>query len=76
MNSQEARTIPQGDRALTFREANARYGIPEHRLRQCRSERALDFFKIGRAVFVSEQSLIKFLERHREFAVSAAGGAL
>jgi hypothetical protein len=57
-----------GDRALTFREAKVLYGVPEHRLRQYRSQRALDFFKLGRAVFVSERSLVTFLERHRESA--------
>ena len=59
MIQREIRAIPEGDCALTFREARARYGIPEHRLRQYRSERALDFFKLGRAVFVSERSLIQ-----------------
>jgi hypothetical protein len=70
------KAIDQGDRALTFREAKTLYGIPEHRMRQYRSQRALDFFKLGRAVFVSERSLIKFLERHREPAAdpSKAGG--
>jgi hypothetical protein len=72
----DQKAIDQGDRALTFREAKTLYGIPEHRMRQCRSQRALDFFKLGRAVFVSERSLIKFLERHREPAAdpSKAGG--
>jgi hypothetical protein len=55
-----------GDRALRFREAEALYGIPQHRLRQYRAERRLDFFKLGRAVFVSERSLVQFLEQHRE----------
>jgi hypothetical protein len=66
--------IADGDRALTFREARSLYGIPEHRLRHYRSERALDFFKLGRAVFVSERSLIKFLELHRQAAASPEGG--
>jgi hypothetical protein len=72
----DQKAIDQGDRALTFREAKTLYGIPEHRMRQYRSQRALDFFKLGRAVFVSERSLIKFLERHRELAAdpSKAGG--
>lgn len=61
--------VRRGDRALTLREAEDLYGIPAHRLRQYRSERALDFFKLGRALFVSERSLIEFLERHREPAV-------
>ncbi len=74
MISPENEAIPKGDRALTFREAHARYGVPEHRLRQYRSERTLDFFKLGRAVFVSERSLIEFLERHRESAMAPAGG--
>ena len=65
--------IPNADRALTFREARSLYGIPEHRLRQYRSERALDFFKLGRAVFVSERSLIGFLEQHRQVAESSIG---
>ena len=56
----------KGDRALTFREAKALYGVPEHRLRQYRAERRLDFFKLGRAVFVSERSLVQFLEQHRQ----------
>jgi hypothetical protein len=60
-----------GDRALTFREARELYGVPEHRLRQYRSLRKLDFFKLGRAVFVSERSLLRFLERHRELAGSS-----
>jgi hypothetical protein len=70
------KVISQGDRALTFKEAKTLYGIPEHRMRQYRSQRTLDFFKLGRAVFVSERSLIKFLERHREPAAdpSKAGG--
>ena len=55
-----------GDRALRFREAEAKYGIPEHRLRRYRVEGRLDFFKLGRAVFVSERSLVEFLEQHRE----------
>ncbi|MGO9519761.1 MAG: helix-turn-helix domain-containing protein [Candidatus Korobacteraceae bacterium] len=55
---------------MTSREAKTLYGIPEHRLRQYRSQRALDFFKLGRAVFVSERSLVKFLEGHRESAMS------
>jgi hypothetical protein len=61
-----------GDRALTFREARQLYGVPEHRLRQYRSQRVLDFFKLGRAVFVSERSLVSFLERHRESAADPA----
>ena len=60
--------IGAGDRALTFREAHERYGIPEHRLRQYRTERKIDFFKMGKAVFVSERSLLAFMERHREGA--------
>lgn len=70
----DSKAVGQGDRALTFREAKTLYGIPEHRLRQYRSQRALDFFKLGRAVFVPERSLIEFLERHREAAVAPAGG--
>lgn len=62
--------IREGDSALTFREARASYGVPEHRLRRYRSARTLDFFKLGRAVFVSERSLIEFLERHRESAMA------
>jgi Helix-turn-helix domain len=70
----EKQIIPEGDRALTFREARAIYGIPEHRLRQYRSERALDFFKLGRAIYVSERSLIRFLELHRQVAAGRCGG--
>lgn len=66
--------VRSGDRALTFREARELYGIPEHRLRQYRSQRALDFFKLGRAVFVSERSLVSFLECHRESAAAPAEG--
>jgi hypothetical protein len=68
------KAISQGDRALTFREAKTLYGIPEHRMRHYRSQRALDFFKLGRAVFVSERSLVKFLECHRESAADSAEG--
>jgi hypothetical protein len=68
MHSDKWPNIPSGDRALTFREAEKLYGIPSHRLRLCRSQRTLDFFKIGRAVFVSEKSLLDFLETHREHA--------
>jgi hypothetical protein len=67
--------IQKGDRALRFREARELYGIPEHRLRLYRARRALDFFKLGRAVFVSEQSLVKFLESHRELASPEGIGA-
>ena len=74
MISRENQAIPEGDRALTFREARSLYGIPEHRLRQYRSERVLDFFKLGRAVFVSERSLIRFLELHRQVATAPDGG--
>jgi hypothetical protein len=70
----ENTVVRGGDRALTFREARELYGIPEHRLRQYRSQRALDFFKLGRAVFVSERSLVKFPERHRESAADPAEG--
>jgi len=70
----EAKTGVHGDRALTFREARELYGIPEHRLRQYRSKKTLDFFKLGRAVFVSERSLVQFLERHRESAANPAKG--
>jgi len=70
---QAEQKIPLGDRALTFSEAESLYGIPKHRLRLCRSQRSLDFFKIGRAVFVSERSLLEFLERHR---VQANGGGV
>jgi len=70
----EKTVVSGGDRALTFREAKELYGIPEHRLRQYRSLRSLDFFKLGRAVFVSERSLVQFLERHRESAADPAGG--
>ena len=66
----DSKAVRQGDRALTFREAKTLYGIPEHRLRQYRSQRALDFFKLGRAVFVSERSLVEFLESHRESAMA------
>jgi Helix-turn-helix domain len=69
------KAISQSDRALTFKEAKTLYGIPEHRMRQYRSQRALDFFKLGRAVFVSERSLIKFLERHREPATDPGEGS-
>ena len=65
--------LRKGDRALTFREARELYGVPEHRLRQYRSQRTLDFFKLGRAVFVSELSLVRFLEHHRESANPAQG---
>ncbi len=58
--------VRRGDRALTLSEAEELYGIPEHRLRLYRSERALDFFKLGRSLFVSERSLLEFLEQHRE----------
>ena len=68
MAERNQQLTPKGDRALTFREARELYGVPEHRLRQCRSQRALDFFKLGRAVFVSEQGLIRFLESRREAA--------
>jgi len=69
-------SIAEGDRALTFREARQKYGVPEHRLRQYRSEQILDFFKLGRAVFVSERSLIKFLEQHRQVATASNGGGM
>jgi len=69
----ENSVVGGGDRALTFREARELYGVPEHWLRQYRSQRALDFFKLGRAVFVSERSLVEFLERHRESAADPAG---
>jgi Helix-turn-helix domain len=72
VGEQERQPISKGDRALTFREARELYGVPEHRLRHYRRQREIDFFKLGRAVFVSEQSLIKFLERHREAALSPA----
>jgi hypothetical protein len=65
VSTNENAVVRHGDRALTFREARDFYGVPEHRLRQYRSQRTLDFFKIGRAVFVSERSLVDFLERHR-----------
>jgi len=68
MSMREDAGVRSGDRALTFREAKELYGIPEHRLRQYRAKRALDFFKLGRAVFVSERSLVRFLENHREIA--------
>ena len=58
--------VRRGDRALTLPEAKELYGIPEHRLRQYRYERVLDFFKLGRSLFVSERSLCEFLEQHRE----------
>ena len=54
------------DRALSLRKAEALYGVPVHRLRQLRAQRALDFFRIGKALFVSERSLAEFLERHRQ----------
>jgi len=69
------RVLPKGDRALTFREARDLYGVPEHRLRLYRQRRVIDFFKLGRAVFVSEQSLINFLECHRVSA-HVIGGAV
>jgi helix-turn-helix protein len=62
--------VRRGDRALTLPEAEELYGIPEHRLRQYRSERAIDFFKLGRSLFVSERSLCEFLEQHREPATN------
>lgn len=61
--------IPRGDRALTLKQAEVLYGIPSSRLRQYRRERLLDFFRLGRAVFVSENSLISFLEARREPAL-------
>jgi hypothetical protein len=70
----ENTVVPGGDRALTFRQARELYGVPEHRLRLYRLQRALDFFKLGRAVFVSERSLVKFLERHRESAADPEEG--
>jgi len=70
----EKQAVAIGDRALTFREAREKYGVPEHRLRQCRAEKVLDFFKIGKAVYVSEQSLIAFLEKHRQAATASDGG--
>jgi Helix-turn-helix domain len=66
MSSSTTRVIGPGDRALTFRQARELYGVPEHRLRQYRTKRTIDFFKLGRAVFVSEQSLVRFLESRRE----------
>jgi hypothetical protein len=70
----EKSAVSRGGRALTFREARELYGIPEHRLRLCRSQKMLDFFKLGRALFVSERSLVEFLERHREAAGEPKGG--
>jgi hypothetical protein len=70
----EKTAVSGGDRALTFREARELYGIPEHRLRLYRSQKMLDFFKLGRAVFVSQRSLVEFLERHREAASQLKGG--
>lgn len=70
-DSRGMQRVQRGDRALTLREAEDLYGIPAHRLRQYRSERVLDFFKLGRALFVSERSLIDFLERHREPAAAS-----
>ncbi len=69
----DKKTVGAGDRALSFREARELYGIPEHRLRQYRSQRVLDFFKLGRAIFVSERSLVTFLESHRESASKCPG---
>jgi hypothetical protein len=48
-SEKENSVVGGDDRALTFREARGLYGVPEHRLRQYRSQRALDFFKLGRA---------------------------
>jgi hypothetical protein len=75
MAGQDQQVVTRSDRALTFREAEELYGVPEHRLRQYRSQRTIDFFKLGRAVFVSEQSLVTFLENHREAALLQRGGA-
>jgi hypothetical protein len=70
MRLTDKEAIPSGDRALTYKEAEALYGVPGHRLRLFRSQRSIDFFKLGRAVFVSERSLLAFLERHREPAAT------
>jgi len=70
----DERAVSPGDRALTLKETEKRYGIPHHRLRLWRSRRTIDFFKIGRAVFVSEKSLIAFLESHREPAIIQPNG--
>ena len=75
MRGDEHQVPTWGDRALTFPEAKALYGIPEHRLRLYRAKRTLDFFKIGRAIFVSERSLVQFLEEHREPARDVAAPA-
>jgi len=64
------RRIQPGDRALSLRQAEYLYGIPIHWLRQMRADRTLDFFKFGSRLFVSERSLIAFLERHRVPAIT------
>jgi hypothetical protein len=68
----QPRSVRAPDRALTLREAKELCGVPEHRLRQCRSERTLDSFKLEHAVLVSERNLVKFLEAHREPAARPA----
>lgn len=50
-------SIAQNDRAISIRDASRIYGLPEHALRRYQSSGVLDFYKIGRAVFLSENSL-------------------
>jgi len=64
--------VQHGDRALTLRQAQELYGVPAHRLRLFRLAGLIDGFRLGRSVFLSERSLVDFLERNRESAEPVA----
>lgn len=71
-------SLPDNDRAISMRDASLLYGLPVPTLRRYQACGALESYRVGRAVFVSERSLRAFLDSHRIPArsVYAQGGAL
>jgi len=55
--------IERGDRALSLKEGESRFGIPRHRLRLLLAAGLIDGFRLGRSVFLSERTLVDFMKR-------------
>ena len=60
-----SRLLSDHDRAISIRDASRLFGLPEHALRRYQSRGVVDFYKIGRSVFISENGLKALLANAR-----------
>jgi hypothetical protein len=68
-NPQRPVSIPGNDRAISVRDASNNYGLPQPTLRRYLQHGIVESFRIGRSVFISEQSLKQLLATSRRGGV-------